>query len=83
MFVFNAGNGTDTVHGGGGWLDAARIQGADGGAINVNDFGIELTSGSIEEQADGYVALSQDAAGTVTLNDGSELHFDGLERIEW
>ncbi|MBT6385514.1 MAG: hypothetical protein HOJ94_06855, partial [Alphaproteobacteria bacterium] len=83
LFIFGAGNGTDTVHGGDGWLDSVRLQGADGGALSASDFGIELASGSIEDQADGYVSLSEDAAGTVTLNDGSELHFDGLERIEW
>lgn len=44
---------------------------------------VELASGSIEEQADGYVALSDDASGTITLSDGSELQFDGIERIEW
>jgi len=44
---------------------------------------IEFSSGFIEEQADGYVALSDDASGTITMADGSELQFDGIERIEW
>jgi Ca2+-binding RTX toxin-like protein len=83
LFIFGEGNGTDTVHGGAGWLDSVQLQGSNGAALAVGDFNVELSSGSIDEQADGYIALSQDAAGTVTLNDGSELHFDGLERIEW
>ena len=82
LFIFGAGNGVDTVHGGDGWLDAVRLQG-DGSPLGAEDFAISLSSGSIEDQADNYVALSEDAAGTVTFNDGSELHFDGLERIEW
>jgi len=83
LFIFGAGNGNDTVHGGDGWLDTARLQGTDGGSPQPGDFEIELSSGTIDEQAGSYVALSEDAAGTVTFNDGSELHFDGLERIEW
>ncbi len=83
LFIFSPGSGSDTVRGGEGWLDTVQMQNADGGSLAPDDFGIELTSGSISEQADGYVTLSEDAAGTVTLNDGSEMHFDGIERIEW
>ena len=35
-------------------------------------------------KADGStMTLSDDAAGTITLDDGSQIAFDGLERIEY
>lgn len=83
LFVFGTGDGNDTVAGGDGWLDTIRLEGTDGTSLSADEFSIELTSGSIEEQAANYANLSDDASGTVTLNDGSEMHFDGLERIEW
>lgn len=30
-----------------------------------------------------YLDLSDDAAGTVTLQDGSQVSFEGVARIEW
>jgi len=56
-----------------------KLQGNDGGAAGGCDFEIELSTGAIEDQADSYVALSEDAAGPATFADGSEQHFDSFE----
>ncbi len=82
LFVFGAGDGADTAHGGSGWLDSVRVDNVTDGP-GEGAWDLELSSGSIEEQADGYVSLSSDASGTITMADGSELQFDGIERIEW
>jgi len=29
------------------------------------------------------VALTNDASGTITLDNGDQIQFDGIERIEW
>ncbi len=81
IFTFGAGSGHDTVQGGEGWLDTVQLVGVDSGPGDT--WSLALDQGSIEEQADGYVALSQDASGTLTLEDGSSVDFDGIERIEW
>lgn len=81
LFTFGEGGGSDVARGGSGWLDTIKVENDQGPGADSWNF--ELTRGSVEEQADGYVQISSDAAGTVTMEDGSELSFDGMERIEW
>ena len=78
IFTFGAGDGDDTVKGGDGWLDTMQLDDAPGDA-----WSLELDEGSVVEQADGYVALTNDASGTITLDNGDQIQFDGIERIEW
>lgn len=79
LFTFSEGDGNDTVQGGDGWLDTMRLDGEPG----ENGWSLELDEGSVVEQADGYVALTNDASGTVTMDNGDQIQFDGIERIEW
>jgi len=37
----------------------------------------------VAEAGAGYLVLSADAVGTLTLADGGEIAFQGIERIEW
>ena len=83
LFVFGAGQGNDVVHGREGWLDTIRLEDGNGGSPNENSWELELGRGSVEEQMDDYLALSNDATGTITFDDGSQVVFDGVERIEW
>lgn len=78
LFTFGDGDGDDTVQGGDGWLDTMQLDSAPGDA-----WSLELDEGSVVEQADGYVALTNDASGTITLDNGDQIQFDGIERIEW
>ncbi len=82
LFHFGSGDGADIAHGGQGWMDSIHLDGVDNGP-GEGAWEIQLASGSIEEQADGYLALTHDSSGTITLSDGSELQFDGIDRIEW
>ncbi len=83
LFIFGAGQGNDVVHGRNGWLDTIRLEDGNGGSPNENSWELELGRGSVEEQMDDYLALSNDASGTITFDDGSQVVFDGVERIEW
>ncbi len=83
VFIFGEGGGHDRASGGSGWLDTVRLENADGDAPDAGSWSLTLRSGSIEEEAEGYIALSQDAAGTIQMDDGSQLVFDGVDRIEW
>jgi len=54
------------------------------GGLDGGDWTISLDSGSsIEATGSDYLELSNDASGSITLDDGSVISFDGLERIEW
>jgi hypothetical protein len=47
------------------------------------DWTLTLTSGSVLSTAGDETVLSQDAAGIIHLSDGSEITFQGIERIAW
>ena len=80
-FVFYAGDGNATFEGGAnGWTDTLDLHNADGNYA-PDDWTIELTSGSIVEQTDNQITLSDDASGTATNSDGSEVSFEGVESI--
>ncbi|MDD9903946.1 MAG: hypothetical protein OXT06_10295 [Rhodospirillaceae bacterium] len=64
-------------------MDTIRLEDRNGDSPNEDSWEIELGRGSIEEQMDDYLALSNDASGTITFDDGSQVVFDGVERIEW
>lgn len=81
LFTFGAGDGDDTVQGGDGWLDTVQLDGV--GGSPGDGWSLELDEGSVVEQADGYVALTNDASGTITMDNGDQIQFDGIERIEW
>ncbi|WOI57708.1 cadherin domain-containing protein [Palleronia sp. LCG004] len=89
-FWVSSGEGADTVHGDTGWTDLIRI--FDGsGPVNVSDTQIDgngwtllVEDGSgITDVSDGGATLSQDAAGTITFDDGGSISFAGIEQIQW
>ncbi|MBL4646617.1 MAG: calcium-binding protein, partial [Rhizobiales bacterium] len=84
IFVYNLGDGSDAIYGGagGGWTDAIELAGFDSGSYGT-DWTLNLTSGSIESQEGDVLNLSDDAAGTITLTDGSEIDFQQIEQINW
>ncbi|MEQ9518387.1 MAG: cadherin-like domain-containing protein, partial [Parvibaculum sp.] len=85
LFIFQTGNGdSDYIDGGsgGGWTDTIQLQANGGGHLDM-DWTLSLDSGSIDTSGLGSYDLSDDASGTITFADGSEITFDGIERIEW
>ena len=82
-FVFGEGGGSDIVKGGSGWLDNIHLENQDGSTPSTDNWELTLKSGSVQEQADNYITLSKDSAGTIRFDDGSELNFDGIEKIDW
>lgn len=83
-FVFGEGGGADHVYGGagGGWTDSVMLENPDDSDVGAG-WTLNLTSGSITSSTANEHVLSQDAAGTITLEDGSQLAFENIERIEW
>ena len=82
LFLWQRGEGNDTVSGGAGWTDTITIQ-ANGLGSGNGDWTLNLTSGSVTSSGAGVHDLSADAAGTINFNDGSQIAFDGLEKIQW
>ena len=44
---------------------------------------VDLTTGSVESSTSNQMTLTDDSAGTITLEDGSQITFDGIDRIDW
>ncbi len=82
-YVFMEAMGNDTFHGGtGSWIDIIELQDASGNAP-TDGWSFGLTAGSVVSSGEGFVELSDDAAGTITMDDGSTLSFDGVEKFIW
>ncbi|WP_025899615.1 cadherin domain-containing protein [Sneathiella glossodoripedis] len=81
-YEFGLNDGMDTFIGGdgGGWSDTIVL--SDGMPNGNIDSWLNLTSGTVESRGNGEIFLSEDAAGTITLNDSSVLTFEGVEKIE-
>ena len=76
--------GHDEVFGGSGgdWTDVIQLQN-EANAPNSGDWTVSITSGSIVESTPDHLVLSEDAEGIISMTDGSEIIFEGIERIEW
>jgi len=84
-YVMNPFDGSDTFSGGdgGGWIDVIDIS-----AMAANDptnpWTIEVSGVQVEyDLATGALEFNPDTAGVISFSDGSELTFDGIEKIEW
>ncbi len=72
--ILNGGSGNDFF--------VFQEDGSDIGDLGI-DWTVAINSGSIESQDANSIDLSDDASGTITLQDGNEVDFQNLERIEW
>ncbi|RME67533.1 MAG: hypothetical protein D6782_02480, partial [Alphaproteobacteria bacterium] len=81
LFLLASGDGNDQVHGGTGWTDSIDISAM---VAEGMSWTLMLDEGASITQADpGAFLLSADASGHISFSDGSELIFDGIERIVW
>ncbi|WP_349358517.1 cadherin domain-containing protein [Stappia sp.] len=89
LFIYAAGDGSDTVAGGagGGWVDVLDLGGGDPSALGDygTDWTVTITEGSIvtDDSANGTLTLSDDASGYVDLQDGSRIDFSEIEQVQW
>ena len=83
-FVFGEGDGNDMAYGGvgGGWTDTIQLMNSDESSVD-SGWTVTLTTGSEISDSSGVMTLTDDAAGTITLDDGSQIAFEGIERIEY
>ena len=84
-YVMQLFGGSDQFSGGegGGWIDAIDVSAA---VINDpdNPWTIEVDGVQLEyDIAASALELNPDSSGVISFGDGSELGFEGVERIEW
>ena len=82
LFIFGSGDGSDHFSGGNGWSDSIQLDGIDSGPGGDSGWTLQLDSGGYTETEDGLV-FDSESSGRIELADGSELTFDGVEKLEW
>ncbi|MET0047188.1 MAG: hypothetical protein ABW066_05335, partial [Sedimenticola sp.] len=88
LFEADPFGGSDYFSGGegGGWTDVIQLN-ADAvpaGSDPDAPWSIQVDGEQVQyDIADHALSLDPDASGVITFSDGSELTFDGVERIEW
>ena len=80
-FVVGVGQGNDVIDGGSG-SDTLVVVDANGVVADPSQWTLNLDAGSYTQHGDRF-DLSSDAKGTITLEDGSVVSFDNIERIDW
>lgn len=83
---FAEGWGNDQFSGGaaGGWTDTININGVSAGP-GFGGWTVTLSDGTLisDNAAHGTLNLGSDVSGVIVMSDGSELTFEGVERLQW
>ncbi|MGI9434336.1 MAG: hypothetical protein ACR2Q4_05840 [Geminicoccaceae bacterium] len=82
--------GEDQISGGtgGGWTDTIELGDGNGaiGEYNV-DWTVSIEQGEIKSSGgdgeNGWLELTEDASGSIIMQDGTEVSFDGIEYVQW
>jgi len=87
IYEFDPFEGNDYFHGGDGgvgWADVIQLDATADTDAGDNPWTIEVDGVQVEyDLAAQALELAPDTSGVVTMSDGSELIFDGVEKIEW
>jgi len=82
LFIFGGGDGNDVFDGGAGWTDVLHLDGVSGGPTD-GSWTLHVDGDVGYTQTDSGLEFEGEASGTVRLDDGSEVEFENVERIEW
>ena len=83
LFIFGSGDGADYFQGGDGWSDTVQLDDVSGGPGGDSGWTLQVDEGAGYTQTDSGIEFDAEASGVITLDDGSELTFDGVEKLEW
>ena len=83
LFIFGAGDGADYFDGGNGWSDTIQLDGVDGGPGGDSGWTMQLDDGATYTETEDGIVFDSEASGKIELADGSELTFEGVEKLEW
>ena len=80
LFIFGAGDGADYLAGGDGWSDAVQLDGVDGGSGAGAGWALQADEGVDYTETESGIEKNPDV---ITIDDGNELTFDSVEKLEW
>jgi len=83
LFIFGAGDGGDFFQGGDGWSDTVQLEDVSGGPGGDSGWTLEVDDNAGYTQTEDGIEFDAEASGIITLEDGSELAFEGVEKLEW
>ncbi|MEG3641567.1 hypothetical protein [Magnetococcus sp. PR-3] len=94
LFIFGMNDGSDFISGGDNYTDVIRMDGMTSDPVlelgDVGNWTVDTNSDytveTIDVDGDVFDAITfdtGDAAGSITLEDGTELEFDGIDQIIW
>jgi Ca2+-binding RTX toxin-like protein len=83
LFIFGAGDGSDYFNGGDGWSDTVQLEGVDSGPSVDSGWALQVEGRVGDTETENGIEFDEEVAGSITLSDGSELTFDGVEKLEW
>ncbi len=83
LFIFGAGDGADYFDGGNGWSDTVQLDGVDGGPGGESGWTLQLDDGATYTAGEDGIDFGGEVSGKIELADGSELTFEGVEKLEW
>ena len=78
--------GNDVITGGdGGWTDTIEVTNIAGDAAPEASWTVTIDGGGTEtiDTEAGFLELGSDRSGSIVFSDGTEVSFEGIERIEW
>jgi Ca2+-binding RTX toxin-like protein len=86
-FTIGEGDGNDIIDGGvgdnsTGWTDSISLLNSDNSAVG-SGWTVSLTSGSEVSDDGSTMTFTDDAAGTITLEDGTQIAFQNIETVEY
>ncbi len=86
LFIFGSGDGSDYFDGGNGWTDTVKLDDVKGAPDSANagwTLQVEGGTGYVVDKDGQGLTFDSEASGSVTLEDGSKLTFEHVEKIEW
>ncbi|MEQ8320054.1 MAG: cadherin-like domain-containing protein, partial [Rhodospirillales bacterium] len=83
LFIFGAGDGADYFDGGNGWSDTIQLDGVDSGPGGDSGWTLQLDEGATYTETEDGIVFDSESSGKIELADGSELTFEGVEKLEW
>ncbi|MEK9722917.1 MAG: hypothetical protein VW405_05460, partial [Rhodospirillaceae bacterium] len=60
-----------------------QIDGVDGGPGGDSGWTLQVDGDGGYTETESGIEFDAEASGVITLSDGSELTFDGVEKLEW
>ncbi len=85
MFVVHEGKRRDKIRGSSSRTEVIQVLGSSGSDAPAEAWTVNVDGGDTQTitSDQGFLNLGSDRSGTITFNDGTEITFQGIKRIEW